>query len=58
MEGLKEKPKYILSHNQYVWLDQHGGRNENDVDVDKDGYFVWMADGHGGFLRVYLPKSE
>ena len=38
------------------WLDEHGGRNENDLLKDKKGKFVLMADGYGNDEKIYLPK--
>ena len=50
--------KNKLNKEQDKWLDNHGGRNENDVCVDKDGYFVWMVDGYGGELKVRIPTFK
>ena len=52
---MKNKEEVKLNKKQDKWLDDHGGRNINDVCVDKDGYFVWMGDGYGGELKVRVP---
>lgn len=49
---VKDEIKLTWAQNQ--WLDDHGGRNINDVRIDRQGLFVLMADGHGGDLRVPL----
>jgi hypothetical protein len=52
-EILKTKvDSYVLK-----WLDDHGGRNSNDLKEDKDGLFVMMWDGFGGELKIYCQSK-
>lgn len=37
------------------WLDSRGGRTFFDLGTDDKGEYVWMADGYGGEMKVYLP---
>lgn len=53
-----------LSYNQTLWLDQNGGRTENDVheeydEYDRVRYFVLMYDPKtlGKMAKTYLPAS-
>ena len=46
-----------LIQRDFVWLRQHGGRNESDVEVDEIGPYVVMGAGNGSTKRVYLPKK-
>lgn len=39
------------------WLDQHGGRDFNDLEKNYKGYYVLMGNGQGGDKKVYLPKD-
>lgn len=45
----------ILLPRHLDWLRQHGGRNASDVEEDKYGVYVWMGNGYGGLMKVYLP---
>lgn len=49
-----QKEKIKLNIIQIQWLDDHGGRNANDVELDEIGPYVWMSDGYGGDLKVYI----
>lgn len=48
----------VITERQYRWLDSRGDRNENDVGENEEGLFVYMADGYGGDVKVYLPVDK
>lgn len=43
---------------QIGWLDDHGGRNINDVYYDEKGPYVLMTDGCNGDLRITIPVDN
>lgn len=49
----------IITPKQQEWLWRRGGRSEKDVLQDPDGKkFVYMGDGVGGVVKVYLPNTS
>lgn len=47
-----------LSVSQRIWLDQHGGRNKNDVKIDdNDLMYVFMSTGINKREKIYLPSQ-
>jgi hypothetical protein len=57
-EKKTEKKLLFITPRQGKWLDDHGGRNINDVKEDKKGLYVLMVDGYGGNIRVSLPVEK
>ncbi len=47
-----------LNFKEIQWLNQRGGRNEEDVYTDEYGKYVWMGSGSGGSVKVYLPDYK
>lgn len=39
------------------WLESRGGRTVNDLHYDEKGLFVYMGNGNGGEMKVYLPEG-
>jgi len=47
-----------ITYKQKKWLDDHGGRTIGDLILgDPKGLYVLMGNGHGGDMKVYLPKK-
>lgn len=40
------------------WLNQHGGRDTEDLCHDEEGLYVWMWKGDGKIVQVYLPTVD
>ena len=47
-----------LTKRQLDWLDSRGGRDSFDAEKDKHGWYVWMSNGFGKDVKVYIPKFE
>jgi hypothetical protein len=49
--------KVKISRKQLQWIDSRA-RNLSDVFVDHKGLYVYMGDGLGGEVKVYVPKDR
>ena len=47
-----------LTRKQIGWLYSRGGRTASDAEHDKKGWYVWMSNGLGENVKVYIPKFE
>lgn len=45
-----------LSYIQLKWLDSKGGRDNTDILVDEQGYYIEMQGRNLTINKVYLPK--
>jgi hypothetical protein len=39
------------------WLESRGGRTLADINKDEKGEYVFMGNGRGGKMKVYIPKQ-
>lgn len=46
-----------ITYKQQRWLDDRGGRNIHDVHGDEKGLYVFMGNGAGGDVKVYVPND-
>lgn len=48
-----------ITKKQGMWLDQQGGRNENDLRASRAGnLYVLMGDGYGNNRKVFIPEDK
>jgi len=46
-----------ITLSEYQWLQSRADRDINDVGEDEIGKFVFMGNGDGKTVRVYIPKN-
>jgi len=47
-----------ISQEQFLWLYQRNRGMEDLEEDDIDGLYVWMSNGAGGEVKVYLPDKK
>lgn len=46
-----------VSYSELLWLKSRGGRTTLDAHEDEEGKYVFMTNGRGEEVKVYIPKN-